>query len=437
MKRIGHLLERIADPDNLRLAFCRAAKAKRAQNEVRLFQAGLDEWIPEMRRGILEGTFPVGHYRRFTVFDPKERVIHAATFPERVLHHAILNMCEPVFERLAIHDSYACRPGKGRLAAIERARAFAAEHGWFLKLDIRKYFDSVDQEVLLGMLERRFKDPGLLRWFRRIIGAYRTQPGKGLPIGSLTSQHLANFYLGALDRFVKEELRRGAYLRYMDDSVIWGTAGAELREVLGAVEGFVADRLHLGLKGSPFINRTALGMDFLGFRVYPHTIRLNRRSRRRFVDRVQACERAHGEGRLTERQLQNRVEALVAFTAEADAAGFRRAVLARFGAQAEGLEPRDPRRQLEERSEQLPGREPQQERAVEPERQLGFPARPSSVRTRDGLRLTRPASRPEAPGGDPAKAEWPPGAGSPSRMAGSNAPGGRTAARGAGEESPC
>ncbi len=132
-----------------------------------------------------------------------------------------MNLCEPIFERRSIYDSYACRKGKGRLAAIDRAREFCRRNRFFLKMDIRRYFDSVNHEVLRSLLRRMFKDERLLQLFKQIIESYETTPGTGIPIGNLTSQHFANSYLGSLDRFIKEELRCRHFVRYMDDFVVW------------------------------------------------------------------------------------------------------------------------------------------------------------------------------------------------------------------------
>jgi len=213
-------MAKIADAENLRLAFWKAAKGKRGKADCVAFRERLDENLAALRAELLEGDVPVGNYHYFTVHDPKERLICAASFRERVLHHAVMNVCEPALERAAVFDSYACRKGKGRLLAVERAQGYARTHGWFLKMDIRKYFDSIDHETLRALLGRKFKDPELLRLVDRILASYQTAPGRGLPIGNLTSQHFANFYLAPLDRFLKEELRRGAYVRYMDDFVV-------------------------------------------------------------------------------------------------------------------------------------------------------------------------------------------------------------------------
>lgn len=213
MKRAGDLYASITEPDNLQLAFYKAAKGKHDRHEVILFRKALDDNLSLLRRQLIQRCPDVGHYRFFQVRDPKPRRICAASFPERVLHHAIMNICDPVLERYAIHDSYACRKGKGTIRALERARIFSRRNGWYLKLDIRRYFDSVDQKIMLNLLRRKFKDQKLLHLFEQLLDTYQTEPGKGLPIGNLISQHLANFYLGFFDHWIKESLRVRCYLR--------------------------------------------------------------------------------------------------------------------------------------------------------------------------------------------------------------------------------
>jgi retron-type reverse transcriptase len=431
MKRAGQLLKAVASPDNLRLAFWKAAKGKRAKADCRAFQQRLDGNLDDLRGDLLAGTVRVGDYHYFTIHDPKERIICAASFRERVLHHALMNVCEPVLERAAVFDSYACRRGKGRLAAVTRAQAYARRHAWFLKLDVRKYFDSIHHDTLRDLLRRKLKDAAVLALFDRIIASYHTTPGRGLPIGNLTSQHFANFYLAPLDRFVKEggaggrsadiPVRLGvcapdradrnarapasAYVRYMDDFVIWGQSSRQLRAWAEQVRVFLAEELKLDLKPNTILNRTGFGMDFLGYRIFPRTLRLSRRSKVRFVRKLRAYEAAHRAGEWTELHLQQRMTALLAFVLPADSRGFRQHVINRFaclppgegastartlarrrqGGAALGLEPRDPRRQLEQQRHQLPRGEPQQRQPDEQEQQHRVPVRaaPSSTGRHD------------------------------------------------------
>lgn len=314
MRRTGDLFERILDPANLRAAYAKAALGKRDRGETRQFQERLDDRLAEMAAGLRSGTFPVGRFQQFVIHDPKERIITAPCFAERVLHHAILGVCEPVFERWLIDDTFACRRGKGRLTALHRAKHFARRFPAYLKLDIRKYFDSIPHAPLLQRLSRLFREQKLLDLFARIIAGFRGAGGVGLPIGSLTSQHFANCYLGTFDRFVKEKLRVRGYVRYMDDMVLWGPSTLELREVAHSCQEFLHDHMHLTVKSEPAINHTVHGLDFLGCRLFPTHLSLNRRSKVRFRRQLVRWEALHAAGMLTELDLQQRMTALVAFT---------------------------------------------------------------------------------------------------------------------------
>ncbi len=329
MQRVGGLWERIWQHENLELAFCKALRGKRRREDAQEFAARREENLERLAEDLSAGTVAVGEGTQFTIYDPKKRLITAPCFRERVLHHAIMNVCEPVFERSLIADTFACRRGKGRIAALLRARQFAAQHACFLKMDVRKYFDSVSHEVLLGKLARLFKDVPLLELFRRIIESYASAPGRGLPIGSLTSQHFANFYLGPLDRLVKQDLRVAGYARYMDDFGLWEDDSRQLTVKMGQVTEFLGDELRLTPNPPSYVQRTRQGMDWLGCRVYPSHMTLNRRSRRRFAHKLRVYEAMFAAGQMDECELQRRVESLVAFTRTEGVSSwqFRRSVL--------------------------------------------------------------------------------------------------------------
>lgn len=370
MKRIGHLFEAVVETENLRMAFWKASRGKQNRPDQRAYAARLEEEVERLRLGLLQGDYPVGDYTRFTVYDPKERVICAAAFRERVLHHALMNVCEPLVDRWLVFDCYACRVGKGQARAVRRAQAFARENEWFLKADIRKFFDSVPHEGQKALLRRKFKDGRLLDWFDRIIDTYETAPGRGLPIGNLTSQHFANLYLDPLDRFVKETLRVEGYVRYMDDFVLWGGEKEGLKDARGKIGAFVAERLGLELKAEPYINRMRHGMDFLGLRVFPGTVRLNRRSKVRFAEKSRRYEWLLAQGRWSERTFQARMTALTAFARQADTLAWRKRFFREPAANV-GLEPGHPGRELEQQRQQRalpqqqleqPGQRQQQQR---------------------------------------------------------------------------
>ncbi|MDD4092408.1 MAG: reverse transcriptase/maturase family protein [Smithellaceae bacterium] len=332
MKSAGDLYRQIADRDNIRLAFLKAARGKQARRDVIDFRSNFEENIEKLHAQLEERNLDIGHYRYFQVFDPKKRLICAASFPERVLHHAIMNVCEPVLESSAIDDSFACRKGKGGQKAIFRAKEFAGRYDWFLKLDIRKYFDSIDHAILLAALVRRFREKNVLLLFEKIMASYQVEKGKGLPIGNLISQHLANFYLSAFDHWIKEERKIRGYVRYMDDFLIFGDDRDKLMHVeLTAIKDFLQTRLSLAVKPDIQMNRCAGGIPFLGFRVYPQKILLAPRSKRRFVNKFKIYESKNVSGEWTAAELVSHMEPLLEFVRFADSVGFRGKFISRFG----------------------------------------------------------------------------------------------------------
>lgn len=320
-------MERIADPDNLRLAFWKARKGKEGIGEAEAFRRSLDTNLSELREELLRGEVRTGEYFYFRIFDPKERLICAASFRERVLHHALMNVCHPVFERFQIHDSYATRPGKGQYAALDKARTHARRYHWFCKLDVRKFFDNIDHETLYSKLCRLFKDPALLAVFRNIIDSYCTALGKGLPIGNLTSQYFANFYLGYADHYVKEVLRAPVYIRYMDDMVLWSDDKTELLHASLELERYIGRVLHMPLKPA-CTNASDKGLPFLGYVLFPGEVRLNKHSKKRFVCKMRIYDAKLNAGEWTQKEYARHAEPLAAFTRYAGTSGFRRSRLA-------------------------------------------------------------------------------------------------------------
>lgn len=331
MKRAKGLYDQIWIYENLLSAFRKAAKGKQARPEVMAFRARLDDQLAQLARDLKNHDLDIGHYRFFKVWDPKPREICAASFPERVLHHAVMNLCEPVLESYAIYDSYACRKGKGNEKALERAQYFSNRFSWYLKLDVKKYFDSIDHAVMMDALKRRFKDRELLDLFEKIIDSYHKLPGKGLPIGNLISQHLANFYLGRFDHWVKEVLLTKGYVRYMDDMVFWSKEKSELNALGKRVEGFLEAELSLTVKANRQLNRCRYGIPFLGYRVYPWGRRLSVAGLKRFKEKFRAYERRYIKGEWSMEELCRHVEALIAVTRKSSAKGFRQKIITDFG----------------------------------------------------------------------------------------------------------
>jgi hypothetical protein len=266
----------------------------------------------------------------FTIHDPKQRLITAPVFRERVLHHAVINVCGPVLDRRLIHHSYACRNGKGTVAALHAACRFARAAPWFLKLDVRKYFESIPHSRLFAALERVFREQAVMQLLAALVAAYRPGLTHGLAIGTLVSQHLANFYLAPLDTMVLQELRPAGYVRYMDDLALWTADAASARHARDRLREFAHTRLGLQFK-TAYSNRTTHGMDFLGHRVFPHRLGLNRASRRRFRVKLSRLHRDWESGCLNEAAAQARATALTAFTGHAQCLAWRRHVVMTLG----------------------------------------------------------------------------------------------------------
>lgn len=204
----------VASLANLAAATWRAAAGKRDRRDVLAFIAYLDRSLTRLSRDLLSGAAPVNQYRSFTIRDPKRRTIHAPVFRDRVVHHALMAHAGPELTRRLIFDSYACRVGKGNLAAVMRAQFFARRYRWYGKLDVRGYFHSIHHGVLKAALRRCIKGSAL-PLCHRIIDGFETTPGRGLPIGALSSQYFANWYLGVIDRLLSDAPGVRAVVRYM------------------------------------------------------------------------------------------------------------------------------------------------------------------------------------------------------------------------------
>ncbi|MCB9291557.1 MAG: group II intron reverse transcriptase domain-containing protein [Lewinellaceae bacterium] len=269
MKRYGQLFENFTAFPNLLLAYQKARRGAVGKPEAQAFAFHLEGELFQLQDELMNGSYQPRPYRYFQIYDPKERTISVAAFRDRVVHHALINILEPIYERCFIFDSYATRKGKGTHKAIRRAQQFLRRTGWFWKSDIDKYFDSIRQDMLRDLLERKVKDKRLLEIAGRIVCNGGAE-GVGLPIGNLTSQFFANVYLNGFDHFVKEDLGVKYYLRYMDDFALFSPDKTQLKSWRGPVRKYLNDNLGLQLKASAsFLNSAPNGLTFLGRRIFP------------------------------------------------------------------------------------------------------------------------------------------------------------------------
>lgn len=326
MKRVGNLMSQIVDYDNIQLAFIKSCRGKQAKQEVIEFRNDYDENISNIRKSLLSGNIQVGNYHYFKIYDPKERLICAASFRERVMHHAIMNVCHQYFERTLIYDTYATRIGKGVYKALDKAKIAASKYQYVAKLDCRKYFDSIDHDILKVKLERLFKDKDLLRLFYKIIDSYQVKDGKGVPIGNLTSQYFANYYLSSLDHKVKEEWQVPIYLRYMDDMLLMENDRTKLKQYVSLVNDYSKNDLKLQLK-EPIYRNSKIGVQFLGYIVKPYCLLLNGRSKKRFREKINYYSDCFENNLISETEYQQHILPLLAFTNYANNKSFQKATI--------------------------------------------------------------------------------------------------------------
>jgi hypothetical protein len=235
----------------------------------------------------------------------------------------------PVLDRALIFDTYACRTGKGALAVVLRAQQHSRRYPWYAKIDIRSYFPSIDHQCLLRLLARKFRDRRMLGLMQGIIDAHCDSPGRGLPIGALTSQHFANFYLASLDRLLLERCRVSGIVRYMDDLVWWGHSREQVKTALQQAIRHAEQELLLTVKTPVQVGRSAQGMTFCGYRILPGALRLSRRRKRCYGRGRRRWEAAYAGGAIDAAHLQAGYAAVVGMARHADATVWRREQLRR------------------------------------------------------------------------------------------------------------
>ena len=346
MKTYKNLYPTVASFDNLYWAYKAAARGKRGQPEVATFEVNLAENLLRLQAELREGTYRPGPYRSFRISDPKPRLISAAPFRDRVAHHALVRVIEPLFERRFIHDSYANRVGKGTHRALDRGQQFARCHRYVLQCDVRQFFPSIDHTILERILNRVIGDEAVMRLIGHILegGAgvlcdeYEMVyfPGddllaagrpRGLPIGNLTSQFWANVYLNELDQFVKRTLKVKPYLRYVDDFLLFADAKQPLWAWKRQIQEFLVGlRLTVHEREST-VYPVSNGIPFLGFRVYATHRLLKRRNGVAFARRFRRWRAALARGEMTQEQLDQRVQGWVAHVVHGDTYGLRRALV--------------------------------------------------------------------------------------------------------------
>jgi len=392
MKRHKNLWDRVISLDNLYEAARKAQKGKRFQENIALFNLNLEKEIFRIQREFIDKSYLPGPYKEFHIIEPKLRLISAAPYRDRVVHHALCNVIEPIFDRMFIYDSYACRKGKGTHRAIDRFQKFAHKTRYVLKCDIVKYFPSIDHEILYELIERKIACKDTLWLIKLIIdhsneqepvlhyfkGDHLLTPIQrriGIPIGNLTSQFFANIYLNGMGHFLREKLGCKFYIRYVDDFVILHDDKEFLWRVKQEIEEYLEN---LRLKLHPRKCRVfpvKEGTLFLGFRIWPDKRRLDRQNIRRFQSRIKLMQSQYAKGELAFDKLTASIQSWVAHASYGETWHLRehlfRDIVFRKGL-TDKRSPCSPGRFLEQQSEQLAIIKPQQEQSRQQEQQQRF-----------------------------------------------------------------
>ncbi len=318
--------------DNLKKAFMKARKGKTSKLCVIKFQKELKKNLFDLRNELIFHTYKPKPLEIFIIRDPKTRKISKSYFRDRVVHHALVNIIEPIFDKTFIYDNFANRIGKGALNAIERFDKFKrkvsknnSRNCFVLKADVRHYFETVDHNILLNIIKNKIKDQRVLWLIDLIINNYKTKEnGKGMPLGNLTSQFLANVYLNELDQFVKHNLKAKYYIRYVDDFVILHYNKKVLEKYKAEIDNFLRKNLELELhpdKSSILTLKGGIG--FLGFRIFFHHKLIKKKNLNNFDRKFRKLRKLYKEGLIDREKIIEKLEGWLSYVSHANTFKYR------------------------------------------------------------------------------------------------------------------
>lgn len=310
---------------------------KKKKKDVIYFQHNLEENLNNLYTSLKKQTYNPGLYTGFYVRDPKIRLIHKATVPDRVVHHIVSIILEKIYEPTFYAHSYSCRKNKGThrgVLALQKMALKASKNNtrtcWALKCDIKKFFASVNQQILFEILQRRIKDQDFLELLHKIINSFysdRTEDlsnKKGIPIGNLTSQLFSNIYMDVLDQFIKHKLKIKYYIRYADDFVILSHNKIELETLVNPIHEFLKDKLDLDLHPDKIIFRKLTsGIDFLGYIIFPYYILPRTKTKRRLIKKIRRRIREYKRGKISKEILNQTIQSYLGYLSHANAYKFK------------------------------------------------------------------------------------------------------------------
>lgn len=312
----------------------KARKGKRFRNEVILFEQDLESNLLEIARDLKRGTYKPLGYREFYVYEPKERLIKAAPYKDRVIHQwYVLNFIKPVFQPIFIYDSYACLDGKGMHRAAYRVQNFLREAArkyekpYILKADVSKYFFNIDHDVLFDIIQKRIKDKKVL-WLTKVFIDSVDNPG--IPVGSYTSQFFANVYLNELDYFVKHELKVKYYVRYMDDFILVLNNKDEAKETLQTVTEFIQEKLKLKLNDKTQIFPLKNGVNFCGYKIKTTHMLIRDASKRRIKRKLKRFQVKYKNNEMTLADIHAALASWIGYAQKASSKNLIETICSRF-----------------------------------------------------------------------------------------------------------
>lgn len=292
MKIFHTLYSQVTSIEHLLQAWNEFKRGKRNRKDVQIFERFLEDNLFELHQELKAKTYKHASYTAFNIYDPKFRHIHKAQVADRIVHHSIVSVIEPIFDKTFIYDSYSCRVNKGTHRAVKRLFVFIRKVSknytgecFALKLDIKKFFEKVDHAILLALIRKSIQDKDCLWLIENILKSFSKE--KGIPIGNLTSQIFANIYMNELDKFIKHDLKIKYYLRYTDDFVILSDRKEYLLNLIPKIEIFLQVKLKLFLhENKVIIRKYTQGIDFLGYIVLPYYILPRIKTKRRMFSKL-------------------------------------------------------------------------------------------------------------------------------------------------------
>lgn len=333
------MFDAICSIENLFRAFEKAKEGKSGKLYVIKYEQKLNENLIQLRNELLSKKYRPKPLKSFTISDPKTRKISKSEFPDRIIHHAICNVIEPIFEKRFIYHSYANRIGKGTFKAIEGFDQFKRKVSknntrvcFVLKADIRHYFETVDHSILMSLIKRHIKDEDVLSLIEVILSNYYDNiAGKGMPLGNLTSQFFANVYLHELDFFVKHTLKAKYYIRYVDDFVILHNSKEYLAECKIKIEAFLRSNLKLELHPDKTkVIRLERGANFLGFRIFYDYKLVRKKNMTKFERKFNEMRIAYKNEAIDREKIVQRFEGWLTYICHANSYKYRRHLIREF-----------------------------------------------------------------------------------------------------------